>query len=345
MQLFELTNTNKEPYNRFVAQHPSGSFLQSWQWGNWQEQLGHTAFRFFIKEGDEILLSAQVIKITVPRLKKYYLYIPYGPLINSRDEVRGVRGENSFDFFVEELKKKFPDAIFIRIESKQALATDHYSLITTPHIQPGKTLVMDLSKTPEELLAGMHPKTRYNIKVAQKHGVKVIAEPIITPGYGLYLQEVLNVLVSTASRQGFKSHKPIYYKNLIDFLGMQMQGQSCRMEIYRAVLNQQLLAAAIMIDFGQTRTYLFGGTTETQKNVMAPYALHWQAMQDAKASNLLKYDFWGIETAKGETPGFVRFKLGFGGETESFPEAKDLILNKKWYTIYTTFRYINKKLT
>ena len=82
---------------------------------------------------------------------------------------------------------------------------------------------------------------------------------------------------------------------------------------------------------------------------MAPYLMHWQAMLDAKKLGLKFYDFWGIETASGATPGFVRFKLGFCSAADNPSEAGireyagayDLVNNRVWYFIYKWVRRIN----
>lgn len=335
MEFASLSQADHKIYNRFVAAHPSGSFLQSWEWGTWQEQLGHQVYRFFIKNGEQTLLSAQVLQLNIPRLNKNYLYLPYGPLVAAEAP------PETLNYFIDQLRNKYPENLFIRFEPK-----DQPGIIgrLTRHIQPGKTLVVSLQQSTEQLLATMHHKTRYNIKVAERHGVQVSAEPIVTPKYGLHLQECLELLIQTAQRQGFKSHAPDYYKQLIDFFAMQPESD-CTLAVYKALLNQKLLATAIMIDFGTTRTYLFGGTSEQQKNVMAPYALHWQAIRDAKNQGLSQYDFWGVETAGGQTPGFVRFKLGWGGQIVSYPPATDLIQHHSWYTIYNVFRYLHRQLS
>ena len=75
---------------------------------------------------------------------------------------------------------------------------------------------------------------------------------------------------------------------------------------------------------------------------MAPYLLHWQAILDAKNQGLVFYDFWGIETSSGEIPGFVRFKLGFGGEQKEYGGAYDIINHNVGYKIYQLGRKINK---
>jgi lipid II:glycine glycyltransferase (peptidoglycan interpeptide bridge formation enzyme) len=336
MQFQVCNELHKAEFNRFVANHSSGSFLQSWEWGQWQEQLGSKTIRIIGTEQNDIIFAAQIIQTVIPRLKKYYLYIPYGPLApksNDRD------GREYLTEFLAFLERQFPEAIFIRLEPKDQT---NITGKTTVHIQPGKTLILDLERSTDELLAQMHPKTRYNIKVSEKHNVQVISEPIITPGYGLHLPEIVDLLTDTARRQDFKSHSPAYYKRLIDFFAMQTQSD-CTVAIYKALYERKLLATAIMIDFGTVRTYLFGGTSGDQKNVMAPYALHWQAIRDAKNAGLKSYDFWGIQTAKGEAPGFVQFKLRWGGTQVQYPATIDVIKHALWYNIYAVLRNLNRK--
>ena len=97
-----------------------------------------------------------------------------------------------------------------------------------------------------------------------------------------------------------------------------------------------------MVDFGSTRTFLFGGSSDENKQVMAPYLMHWQAMCDAQKLGLKFYDFWGIETSSGEVPGFVRFKLGFGGQQVSYMGAYDVVFDRLMYQVYKGLRPINK---
>lgn len=336
MQLIKLSHSDKARYTEFVAQN-NGSFLQSWDWGDWQKHNGRTTYRFFVADEGRIQLSAQVIEHTVPHLDWKYLYVPYGPIIG--DQIANSKKQIVVKGLVDQLKQKFPSAIFIRLEPAQSLSPISYLLKPTPHIQPGKTLVLDLMKSEDELLAAMHPKTRYNIKVAQKHGVSIAIKD--------ELSDIGAELISaTAVRQSYKSQPAQYFIDLVKFL---RDSQNARASVnqgkgnlslrpYQAKFGELVLAVAIMIDFGKTRTYLFGGTSSEQKNVMAPYALHWQAILDAKAAGLTSYDFWGIETARGTTPGFVRFKLGFGGQQIEYPSCVDLINRPLQYQIYKLAR-------
>lgn len=337
MPIVEFLENQKIDYNRFVLENEMGSFLQSFEWGEWQSSLGRQVVRLKIKvEGGETVGVMQMIKMPLP-FGKYYFYSPYGPVFDLRFKIEVLR------FLIQELKNKFQEAVFIRIEPKViGLPTTNYSLLTkSQNIQPGKTLLLDLTKPEEQLLSEMHHKTRYNIKVAQKHGVEIQDEFAVTNGHGLFFQEALKLISETAQRQGFKTFTPEYYKSMVDFFTLHHR-EEIKLHIYKAVFQNTILATAFMLDFGNTRTFLFGGSSNENKNVMAPYLLHWQAMQDAKKLGFKTYDFWGTETSSGEVPGFVRFKLGFGGQEKTYAGAYDIVINKFLYRGYLLSRALNR---
>jgi peptidoglycan pentaglycine glycine transferase (the first glycine) len=346
LQLVELSEKDKDIYSQFVINQSSGSFLQSWEWGQWQASLGREALRFFViddyKAGN--LGCVQLIKMPLP-FGRHYLYAPYGPVVGSRKSEVG-------DQILKELQKKFVDTVFIRIEPKDTLLISNFQfpIFKSSNVQPSKTLLIDLAKPDDQLLAEMHPKTRYNIKVAQKHGVEIKDEFDISVGHGLFAKEAVLLIAQTARRQGFKNYGTEYYNKMIDFFAVKNRG-ALKLHIYKAIYQDKILASAIMLDFpakggsasgGGTRTFLFGGSSDEYRNVMAPYLLHWQAMRDAKAQGMEVYDFWGTETSSGEVPGFVRFKLGFGGSERQYSGAYDFIVSKPWYRAYGLLRSVNK---
>jgi lipid II:glycine glycyltransferase (peptidoglycan interpeptide bridge formation enzyme) len=344
MELIPLSEQNDiGKFNRFVAEHPSGDFLQSWDWGGWQEKLGKKVFRFAVYEQSATLLAAQAIQVQIPNMRRYYLYIPHGPLLNN--SLTGKDGAKVVDFFINGLVEQFPQTLFVRIEPTQDyIPRLHQKKIKkTVNIQAGKTLVLGLAETElAELLAAMHPKTRYNIKIAQKHGITVRSDLAITPQDGLHLPEAVRLITDTAKRQKYRGYPAGYYKSLIDYFGT--RSGELTLTIYKAFYEKTLLASAIMVDFGAARTYLFGGSSQLHRNTMAPYLLHWQAITDAKEKGLTSYDFGGSETAGGKTDlGFNRFKLGFGTTQRNFPGTYDIIQRPAWYTIYTALRSINRK--
>jgi lipid II:glycine glycyltransferase (peptidoglycan interpeptide bridge formation enzyme) len=274
---------------------------------------------------------------------RHYLYCPYGPVVSGQLLVIS-------DQFIQILQKKFSDAVFIRVEPKYNLSLTlslkgEGKMQKTKNIQPGKTLIIDLAKTEDELLADMHHKTRYNIRLAQKHGVEVKDEFYLVNGKGLLAKEAVELIAKTSQRQGYKAQSPDYFEKLISYFAIQNPQGHLKLHVYKALYNKQLLASAIIIDYGKTRTYLFGGSSDEFKNIMAPYLLHFQAMVDAKAVGLTEYDFWGIETSAGDTPGFVRFKLGFStleNAIKKYAGAYDIIFKPFEYRLYGLLRAVNR---
>ncbi len=326
MQIFSFDESNQNDYSKFITTHASGSFLQSWDWGRFQETQGKIIFRFGIREQDELIGTVQLLKTKVPHLPGYYLYAPYGPLLKE-----SINDELALTELQSFLKEKFPDSWFYRFEPNSSLPL---SGTVTQRIQPSKTLITDISQDTEKLLSEMHSKTRYNIKVAAKHDVQVTSE-------SSYRNEAVELLTKTSSRQNYHSYPASYYNSMLGFFEGIGNGD-CGIKLYKAIYKNELAACAIMIDSGNTRTYLFGGSNDSFRNVMAPYALHWQAINDAKEKGLTNYDWWGIETATGKLPGFVQFKLRWGGEQIAYPPAVDIVQNAKWYKIYSILRKVNR---
>lgn len=322
MEIRKLTDQDQTDYQNFVTAHKDGSFLQSWSWGDFQTTQKKSVLRYGVYENEKLTGAIQLFHTKVPHLPGYYLYSPYGPLLNNEGDVSEL---------IKQINKDYPDAWFVRLESKTKLPINGEH---TVHIQPGKTLITHLTLPLDQLLAQMDQKTRYNIKVANKHGV------LVSKDTGPKSQ-ALDLLTNTSHRQEFHSHKADYYSDIIDFF-KNTNKSDCFVRLYSAIYNSEVVASAIYMDHGNTRTYLFGGSSDNNKNVMAPYALHWQAMQDAKDANLTRYDWWGIETATGKTPGFVKFKLKWGGREVLYPQAIDLVQNGFWYFIYKVLRKINR---
>ncbi len=320
MTIRQFLPTEQELYENFVAANSSGSFLQSWSWGEFQSTQHKKPIRYGIFDGAKTLGTVQLFKTKVPHLPGYYLYAPYGPIIPAE----GIHE------LVKQIGADYPDAWFIRFEPKQQLDISGHP---TVHIQPGKTSVLDLSHNLEDLQKAMHNKTRYNIGVANKHSIMVEQNSDS--------DSALNLLAQTSKRQGFHSYPASYYEDLVTFFNQNPNSDSS-LKLYQAKYQDRVIASAIMLDHGSTRTYLFGGSDNEYRQYMAPYALHWQAIGDAKTAGLKLYDWWGIETATGKVPGFVQFKIRWGGEERLYPPALDLVQNKAWYSIYKLLRKLNR---
>ena len=77
-------------------------------------------------------------------------------------------------------------------------------------VQPEFRQWIDLRPTPDEILAQMKPKGRYNIRVAERHGVQVTESDDIDIFYAL--------AITTAKRDGFTIRSRNYYADLLKTL-------------------------------------------------------------------------------------------------------------------------------
>lgn len=305
------------------------SFLQSQGWEKFQNSAGHQTFR---------VDGALLIKKNLP-LGKNYLYAP-------RIELR-INNSELIIFFnkIKELAKK-ENCIFLRIEPIDKLQAANYKLRKVADVQPSTTIILDLKKSEEELLRDMHQKTRYNIRLAEKKGVKIVESNDIDKFWQL--------MSETTERDGFRAHEKQYYAKMLKVNGeialptgrqarsVSLQGNNDKFEIklYSAEYENKILAAGIFIFYNDTVTYLHGASTHEYKNIMAPYALHWHMIKLAKQKGFKCYDFYGIDEKK--WPGVTRFKKGFGGKTFGFPGTYDMVFSNAWYLLYKIIRIIRR---
>ena len=193
-------------------------------------------------------------------------------------------------------------------------------------IQPAKTVVIDLGKAELDLLGIMHHKTRYNIKVAEKHG--------ITVGESTDGEVFWQLMNETTKRDKFSSHPKNYYSKLLE----QIHDGGIYTKLFIAKQSDTPLAAAMVLVYGDTGYYLHGASDHSQRQLMAPVKLHWEIIKYCKAQGLKKYDLWGIDSHK--WPGVTRFKLGWGGQVIEHPGSFDLVFSRPWYWAYKLARKI-----
>ena len=299
-------------------------FLQTEEWLNFQKSVGNKGWHF-----DNGKITANIIKLGLP-LGKSLLYIPHGPEINFNN-VSSLKNEVAQ--FVAYLKKlaKEEKSIFIKAEPLDGkvpdLLHDFGFKKSSKEIQAHKSVVLDLARTEEELLAGMHHKTRYNIKVAEKHGIIVKQSSDMS--------KFLSLLGKTAKRQRFSGHPKDYYKKEFDFFNKEGEINT---ELFLAEFEGKSVAGGLMLIHGETYYYLHGGSDHEYRNLMAPFALHWYLIKQANARGFKLYDFGGSETIK--WPGITRFKLGWGGRQIEYPGAFDMPIRKLWFFVYKIVRKI-----
>lgn len=195
-------------------------------------------------------------------------------------------------------------------------------------LQAPATVVIDCKKSEEELLSAMHPKTRYNIHLAERHGVRARRasdEESFSAFWGL--------LTETAGRDGFSPHPKEHYRALLE-----VKSSNFKNQLWFAEHKSNLAAAAIINTYRPSgvATYLHGASYYEMRELMAPYLLHWEIIREAMRRGFVSYDLGGIDEQR--WPGLTRFKKGFGGDIVDFPETRDFVFRKGWYALYALRR-------
>jgi peptidoglycan pentaglycine glycine transferase (the first glycine) len=186
-------------------------------------------------------------------------------------------------------------------------------------ITPQETLYLDLTPDEDAILATMHPKWRYNIRLAARQGVTIREDNSPAAINALY-----GVMQEAAGRGEFFLEPMPFFAALHEHFV-----EPGKARVLLAEYEGQVLGAMLLVTYGRRATYLYGGTSHEERQRMAGYALQWGAMQKARAAGCTTYDFFGYEpygVPDHMFAGFSRFKRGFGGQPRRFIGAHEQML-------------------
>lgn len=182
-------------------------------------------------------------------------------------------------------------------------------------IIPRFTTIIDLTKTSNELLNSMHPKGRYNIKLAEKKGVLIQESNDINLFY--------NLLKTTAQRDNFALNSLEFYQTFFNNLKKNKHAK-----LFIAYSQNTPVAGMLNIYLDKTAIYYYGASSNEHRNLMAPYLLQWHAILDAKNNKYKFYDFLGVanpHNKKDPLAGVTYFKQKFGGNMQSWPKSQIIV--------------------
>ena len=191
------------------------------------------------------------------------------------------------------------------------------------HLAAEHTVMIDLLKSEEDLLKNMRRQTRYEVRKAEKLGIKV-RKDCSREIFDEFHQEQ----VKTAKRQNFI---PPDLKTLL----AELEAFGNNIEIYVAeTAENQKIAYGLIIKDGREGDYYEAASTELNRKLPGAYALLWQAMRDLKEEGYERFNLWGIAPAgqpNHRYAGVTTFKTGFGGEIVEYVPAHDLVIYKTKY--------------
>ncbi len=264
-------------------------------------------------------------------------YVPFGPELLPNSERRG----RWLEKLSERLRPHLPEnCVFIRYdlpwespwaaddsryteeniwlgkprtgirEMRMNFDTKRWNLRKAPtDLLPTDTVILNLNSGRERILNRMKPKTRYNIRLAGRKGVRVIDAGIrdLPRWYALYCE--------TARRHGMLLNDMDYFKAALEVRAAD-SASPARIHLLMAEIEKKPVAGIMLAIAGSRATYLYGASAASKRSCMSPYALQWAAICKAKDAGCRDYDLFG--TAPNPDPfhpmyGLYRFKTGFGG--------------------------------
>lgn len=323
---------------------PADNLLQSEFWARFKALRGHEVFRFALSASSGQAALRAVSRQLGPGL--YGVYVPHGPEL---DPAVGSEGQQ-LEALAERLREQLPDwcaavrfdlpwhSPFIEPdyfdeggewqgppaartrELRMNFGTENRLLRKAPtDLQPPDTVIVDLRGSERELLAAMKTKTRYNIGLATRRGVRVRAgsEHELDSFYRLYQE--------TSQRQGIVAEDIQYFVDLFRAAKAPRRepnsGSATWPVMYFAEYKGQPLAAAIVLHHSSKAYYLYGGSSLEERHRMPSHLLQWQAMLLARAAGCKSYDLFGIPPNSAPhhpMHGLYQFKLGFPGRVEHY---------------------------
>lgn len=317
MDLRLIKDNQKKEYNKLVTH-----VIQSWEWGEFRKKMGLTVLRYGIFDADKLKTVFQLTIHNIPFTKKTVGYLPKGPF-----------PDKEFADALKIIGRKY-NCAFIKIEPNVEIGSVQEKIDTSfkKTLKPlfsKHNFLLDLTKTEEELLKQMSSKTRYNIRVAQKHGVKVEEG-----NSEKSLETYLKLYFETTKRQGFTGHNRHYHKTVWKVL---KAADMVRLII--ATYDSEPLTAWMLFNFKDTLYYTYGGSTQKHKEVMSNNLVCWETIKLGRKLGLKTFDMWGAlgPNADPKDPwfGFHRFKQGYGGKLVEYIGTYDLVFNWPLYLAFT----------
>lgn len=334
-----IIQPTSDQWDAFVAAQPQPHILQTSLWGELKARFDWTADRLAVVRDSRIVAGALVLFRRLPMRLGTLAYIPKGPILDFDDD------ELSRELVVglDQLMRRHR-AILLKIEPDRL--ADHpfnvraaqFGFRTSPQtIQPPRTITLDIDQDDAAILAAMHPKTRYNIRLAAKKDVIVReAAPDDLPAFNALMQ-------TTGERDGFFVHSAEYYRAVFDLFVPR------HAQLLVATYEERVIAGLFVFALGKRAWYFYGASGEAERQRMPNHALQWAAIQWARARGCQEYDLWGIPDEDEATLeanylnrsddlwGVYRFKRGFGGKIVRFAGAYDRVYDPLLYQAYKLY--------
>ncbi len=341
-----LKPENYAEFEKFNRNHPRGHFMQSAEWAalknDWKREVVVT------RSGDgSIRGGISILVRKIPMTPYTLMYAPRGPIFDEDDSaafadiVNGVRSlakrHRSVCLRMDPDIRADYEPFKKALESMKLKVKGGKNFETT---QPRFVYRMDIKgKTEDEVMANFTSKTRYNVRVAIKNGV----ETRVVNGDPEAIAQFHALMKVTGERDGFICRSKEYFERLLKSLGEDAR-------LYAAYYNGEMIAGTLAIRYADKVWYLYGASSNKERNRMPNYLLQWDMIRWAIESGVSVYDFRGVSGDMDESNplyGLYRFKRGFNGELVEFVGEIDAVFKRFGYSFTEfgtrTFKHLRKR--
>ena len=318
---------SKEVWENFVLSQDPKSFLQSWNWSETERLLGKKIFRLGFFKNDNLIGVCLIIKEEAKRGNHFL--IPGGPFINWQDRLL-------VKFFLKTIKDyaRSEKVWFVRLRPELVDTPENRKLFknfgffpSPMHLHAENTWVLNLSQGEESIMRNMRKSTRYLVRKSLNSGLE-FAETV-EPNNSKILDRLQE---ETIERHKFVGFSEELFKAQLETFGRDNQAK-----LYLCKKGKSILAAAIIIFYGDYAYYHHSGSTSKLREIPFSYFLQWRIIQEAIKRKLKYYNFWGIapsDSSRHRFAGVTLFKKGFGGGEINWLHAQDLPISLFYFLTY-----------
>jgi lipid II:glycine glycyltransferase (peptidoglycan interpeptide bridge formation enzyme) len=309
-------------WDELVANNGAAGFMQSTGWAQAKRKQGvRTYHQILFDEGD--IIGGALCYLPACGNRPVIGDMPHGPVLPWQDQELARTG---LSLLISNLQENAHSMHCIGIRVEPNLVPPVPTVLRNFHKAPvgqlpEETNVLDIIEDDEILLARMHPKCRYNIKLALRSGVNVRED-----NSKVALKSFYRLLGEAALRDDFGLEPFQFFQDLWETLAIAMA------RIFLVEHEGELLGGLLLLKFGQRATYLYGGISNHKRNLMAGYALQWQAIRAAQDWNCTSYDFYGFVSPTDQShpyARFSRFKESFGGRSVRSIGAQEILFTDR----------------
>lgn len=339
MHIKEASESDRSRFNAFVAGFESGDLLQSFEWGDLKSKSGWKPLRIYAESAGTIVAAASLLKRNIPRTGRSILYAPRGPVLDTQNASLVMEFTSGLASVAKShggilLKIDPPVPIEDSVSQNNIRAAGFRPIAAGGFggTQPKCVMQLDLSKSEDELMRSFKEKWRYNIRLAERKGVRI--REVCTRAELPIFYELLK---ETCERDGFLVRGYKYFEDMWDALAP----AGC-MNLAIAFYEDQPLSAVLIYRFGDKAWYTYGASSNQNRNVMPNHLIQWRMIRQALIDGCKWYDFRGVSPKTGEgdshLEGLNRFKEGFNPRFVEYIGEFDLVLSPSWYWAWSIAR-------